>query len=215
MERTGCPLCKDLDRNRFFQDDVRVYYQCTGCRLVYVPPEQFLSAEAEKNRYDLHRNSPEDAGYRAYLSRLANPMLERIKPGSRGLDFGCGPQPVLAGLFMRAGHSVVTYDIFYQKDDRVLDEQYDFITASEVAEHLRDPRQELERLWQCLRPGGILGIMTQWTVSVEAFPMWHYKNDRTHICFYSPETFSWLARKWGAEAAFPEKDVTLFLKARS
>ena len=215
MKRIGCPLCKGPDGYRFLQDDVRDFYQCAECRLVYVPPEQFLSAEAEKKRYDLHQNSADSSGYQAYLSRLVKPMLERLLPASSGLDFGCGPEPVLAGLFMKAGHAVVTYDIFYQYDDTVFSGRYDFIAASEVVEHLRDPGQELERLWRCLKPGGILGIMTQWTVFVDAFPAWHYKNDRTHICFYSPETFSWLARKWGAATVFPEKDVTLFFKARS
>ncbi len=212
MERIGCPLCKGLDWCRFFQDDVRDYYQCTDCRLVFVPPEQFLCVEAEKDRYDLHRNSPEDAGYRAYLSRLLNPVLERLAPASRGLDFGCGPEAVLAALFSNAGHVVDTFDVFYRPDAAVFNTRYDFITASEVAEHLRDPGQELERLWQCLKPGGILGIMTQWIVPAEAFSRWHYRNDRTHICFYSKETFAWLAQKWGATTVFPERDVVLFLK---
>lgn len=212
MKRVGCPLCKGPDGYRFLRDDVRDFYQCAECRLVYVPPEQFLSAEAEKNRYDLHRNSLKDAGYRAYLSRLLNPVLERISPASRGLEFGCGPEAVLAALFRNAGHVVDTFDVFYRPEESVFQDRYDFITATEVVEHLRDPSHELERLWSCLNPGGILGIMTQWIVPAEAFSTWHYKNDPTHICFYSTETFIWLARQWGAELVFPERDVVLFLK---
>ncbi len=192
---------------------MRDFYQCPVCSLVSVPPEQFLSMEHEKKRYDLHQNSGKDQGYRAYLSRLAGPMLRRVRPGSRGLDFGCGPEAVLASLFRESGHFMAVYDLFYHRVDTVFETAYDFITASEVVEHLRDPHAELDRLWHGVRPGGILGIMTQWIDQAKAFSTWHYKNDRTHICFYAPQTFTWLGRKWGAEVIFPERDVALLWKA--
>jgi hypothetical protein len=212
MKEMTCPLCGGYNPSLFSRDDVRDYYQCRTCNLVFVPPDQYLSLEDEKKRYDLHRNSPGDSGYLEYLNRLLSPMAERLKPGSNGLDFGCGPEPVLADLFRGAGHAMVSYDQFYRPDDSVFDDRYDFITASEVVEHLRHPAKEFERLLRCLRQGGILGIMTQWVVQPDAFSRWHYKNDRTHICFYSPETFSWLAQKWGTTTVFPERDVVLFLK---
>ncbi len=213
MPDATCPLCgEQADQSLYFQDTLRRYYQCTVCRLVYIPPEQFVTAGDEKKRYDLHQNFADDSGYQAYLSRLLHPMLQRLRPASRGLDFGCGPEPVLAELFRRAGHAMTAYDVFYQPEKQALEDRYDFITATEVAEHLRDPRQELERLWACLKPGGILGIMTQWVVPADQFPRWHYKNDRTHICFYSEKTFEWLARKWGARIEFPVRDVVLIKK---
>jgi hypothetical protein len=52
--------------------------------------------------------------------------------------------------------------------------------------------------------------MTRSVVPREDFPRWHYKNDLTHIRFYSPETFRWLAAKWGADLQFPAEDVALF-----
>jgi len=189
-----CPLCQGHDCPEFARSTRRTFYRCAACGLVSVPAEQVLPLEDEKKRYDLHQNSPDDAGYEAYLSRLFKPVLARISPGSRGLDFGCGPEPVLANLFRKAGHSMATYDLFYQADAAVLDTRYDFITATEVVEHLRDPAHELDRLWRCLKPAGILGIMTQWIVPQNAFHQWHYKNDWTHIRFYSPETFAWLGR---------------------
>jgi hypothetical protein len=212
MEVIACPLCRGHDPSVFVRDVARDYHQCRTCWLVFVPREQLLSREDEKKRYDLHQYSADDSGYQAYLSRLAKPMIARIKPGSWGLDFGCGPEPVLASLFRKAGHVMSTYDFFYRPDDTVFDERYDFITASEVVEHLRRPGRELDRLWRCLEPSGILGIMTQWVVPAERFPTWHYKNDRTHICFFSPETFTWLARKWNAELVLQDRDVALFLK---
>lgn len=105
------------------------------------------------------------------------------------------------------------YDIFYANDSQVLNHEYDFITASEVVEHLHQPKEELDRLWSYLKPGGILGIMTKRVIDQEAFSRWHYKNDPTHVCFFSVETFHWLADYWGTGASFPASDVVLFTKS--
>ena len=179
---------------------------------MFVPSSQHLSDSGEKARYDLHRNSAEDAGYRAFLNRLFVPLQQRLAPGSSGLDFGSGPGPVLPLMVTAAGHSMAIFDRFYEPVPARLDEQYDFITATEVLEHLRLPKQDLDRLWNCLKQGGWLGIMTRPVVDRERFPGWHYKNDRTHICFFSRETFLWLARRWAAEAFFVDPDVVLFHK---
>ena len=82
----------------------------------------------------------------------------------------------------------------------------------QVVEHLRDPQKELERLWTCLKQGGWLGIMTKSVARQEEFSQWYYKNDPTHVCFFSRETFVWLAHQWNAEVIFAEGDVVLFRK---
>jgi methyltransferase family protein len=207
-----CPLCAEKDAREYCRSRERSFLRCDSCGLVFVPASQFLSPEHEKKRYDLHRNSPEDDGYRRFLRRIFVPLDACLAPGRAGLDFGCGPEPLLACMFREAGHSMTTYDSFYEPDPAVLEGMYDFITATEVLEHLREPRRELARLWSCLRPGGVLGIMTRPVVGQDEFAAWHYKNDRTHICFFSPETFRWLATKWGAGLEFPESDIALFRK---
>ncbi len=186
--------------------------RCQVCSLVFVPPRQFLSPADEKKRYDLHQNSPEDPNYRRFLSRLFDPLHRCLAPGSNGLDFGSGPEPVLSGMFEEAGYSMTIYDHYYEQAPAALERQYDFITAAEVVEHLREPGKELERLWACLKRGGRLGIMTQPAVELDAFPRWHYKNDLTHVCFFSRSTFAWLAVQWDADLMFPERDVALFQK---
>lgn len=206
----ACPFCRSVKAASFSRDSYRDYYQCPVCGLVFVPPAQFLSLSDEKKRYDLHRNSLDDAGYRAFLNRLFLPLQERLSPGSSGLDFGSGPEPALARMFTEAGHSVTLFDQFYAPAPAALERRYDFIIACEVVEHLREPAVELDRLWGCLDEGGWLGIMTKPAAEREAFSSWYYKNDRTHICFFSSQTFSWLARQWNAEVAFVEKDVILF-----
>ena len=180
---------------------------------MFTPQEFFLSEDDEKKEYDFHENSPEDVGYRRFLGRLMNPVCEWIPPKSCGLDFGSGPGPTLSVMFEEAGFDMRVYDKFYAPDASVfLENHYDFITASEVIEHLHNPAFELQRLWTCLKKHGVLGIMTKMVIDQGTFAKWHYKNDRTHVIFFSKPTFEWLAKKWQARLEFFEKDVVLFFK---
>ena len=206
-----CPLCHTLVTDLFYQDK-RDYYRCSKCLLVFVPAHQYLSLEKEKSMYDHHENSSDDPYYRRFLSRLFTPLQQQLSAQSHGLDFGSGPGPTLSVMFEEIGHQMNIYDIFYAPDSKALEQHYDFITASEVFEHLHQPAKELERLWSCLKPDGILGIMTKRVIDREAFSHWHYKNDLTHVCFFSIETFQWLADSWGAHLSFPDKDVALLKK---
>jgi hypothetical protein len=208
----NCSLCQSEKIYDFFQDKSRNYYQCQICSLVFVPSLQFLSRQDEKKRYDLHRNSPDDPGYCRFLRRMLIAMEGYLCPGSRGLDFGSGPAPTLSLMFEEAGHSVTLFDYFYENVPAVLENQYDFVTATEVVEHLHEPGKELERLWSCVRKGGVLGIMTRALVEQDAFSAWNYKNDLTHVCFFSPSAFRWLAHKWKADLTFAGSDVVLFRK---
>ena len=197
----------------FFADKRREYLRCGDCWLVFVAPAFFLSSEAEKAEYDLHENGPDDPGYRRFLSRVFEPTMARIRPGSSGLDFGSGPGPTLSRMFEEAGHRMEIYDIFYADDRSVLEQDYDFITATEVVEHLHRPRATLDMLWGCLRLGGVLSIMTKRVRDRDAFANWHYKNDMTHVAFFSRETFEWLAARWEAELALIGSDVAILSKA--
>jgi len=206
-----CPLCQSSDISFYFQDK-RDYFQCSVCSLVFVPPDQLLSLAEEKQVYDQHENSPDDTGYRHFLNRIFVPMSQSAKPYSHGLDFGSGPGPTLSIMFAEAGHSMTIYDPFYAPDKQCFQQNYDFISASEVVEHLHQPGEELNRLWSCLKSGGILGIMTKRVIDQPAFANWHYKKDPSHVCFFSLETFQWLAQQWQAELIVAGKDVVLFKK---
>ena len=142
-----CPLCGAPDAPPFHRDKRREYLRCAECALVFVPPAYLLTRDEEKAEYDLHRNDPDDAGYRRFLSRLAEPLLQRLAPGSSGLDFGCGPGPALAAMLREAGHEVVLYDSFYAADAAVLERRYeegDVIVLFSLAADV----PEVERLLQ-------------------------------------------------------------------
>ena len=207
----SCPLCHG-GAVFFFEDERRPYHQCEQCELIFVPAEHLPTREEEKAQYDLHENNPDDTGYRRFLGRLADPLLERLAPGSSGLDFGCGPGPTLSVMLAEAGHRMELHDSFYHPNLGALEGPYDFITATEVLEHLHHPRRDLEPLWNCLRLGGWLGVMTKRAQDREAFSKWHYIKDPTHVGFWSANTFQWLAEHWGAKLELIEPDVALLKK---
>ena len=165
--------------------------------------------------YDLHQNNPHDAGYRQFLSRFYQPMRQRINAGNRGLDFGCGPGPTLSTMFAEEGFAIDVYDVFYADNKAVLQQHYHFICATEVVEHLFEPGTVLTQLWRMLLPGGTLGLMTKLVIDVTAFANWHYKNDPTHVCFFSVASFEWLARSLTATVEIIGSDVIFLTKQDS
>ena len=180
-------------------DELYTYLECIRCGLYFVNPEERLPPEEEKLRYDLHENDPADPDYRNFLSQLFEPLNERLPARSTGLDFGSGPGPTLHLMFEKAGHSMNIFDPFYDHDPSVFDNIYDFITMTETAEHLFYPREEFEKLWNILKPGGYLGVMTMLLLEPEKFAEWHYRKDDTHVTFYQKKTFEWLAGHLNAD----------------
>ena len=207
-----CPLCSSKELELFFEDKKRIYRRCFYCQLVFVPKRYWLSAKDEMATYDLHENDIRDQGYRRFLSRLSTPLLEKLDSKQKGLDFGCGPGPALSALLEEKGHQMDLYDPFYYINPSVFYKKYDFITATEVVEHLRDPDRDFSTVFKMLKRGGWLGIMTKLVIDERAFSQWHYIRDMTHICFYSRTTFEYIAQRFNADLSFVGKDVILLNK---
>lgn len=207
-----CPLCKQVDYQSYFYGEGREYLHCQVCDLVYVPFDQLVTAEEERAKYDNHQNTPENDGYRNFLNRLLDPLSNMISPNASGLDFGCGPGPTLSIIMQEHGFTMDIYDIFYQPNPDVFDKKYDFITATEVIEHLHHPLDEIQRLWDMIEPGGVLGLMTAFRPDQPTFQTWYYKRDLTHIRFFTPQTFDYLAETLNAKLEIPRTDVILLSK---
>jgi 2-polyprenyl-3-methyl-5-hydroxy-6-metoxy-1,4-benzoquinol methylase len=180
--------------------------------MVSVPAQYHLSAADEKAQYDQHQNTLEDAGYRKFLSRTFEPLVARIQSGSLGLDFGCGPGPVISQMAEERGLMVSNYDLYYFNQPELLKRQYNFVTMTEVIEHVANPQLLLIQLNSILKQAGILAIMTKRVIDQRAFSTWHYKIDPTHICFYSLETFEWIGRALNWRLEIIDKDVVFFYK---
>ncbi len=207
-----CPLCKKKDSYIYAYGESREYFRCKICDLVYVSSSDFISKVEEKQKYNKHQNSIKNQGYVDFLNRLLKPLNSQLPPNLKGLDFGSGPGPTLNIIMKGNGHDMDIYDFFYHDDKSVFEKTYDFITATEVVEHLHRPYFEIKRLWDMIEVGGYLGIMTAFRPNREEFQDWYYKRDLTHICFFTEDTFYWLANVLGAELTIPQNGVVILKK---
>lgn len=209
----NCPLCKGLSEPRFSTLPRRVgrtFHHCGTCDLVFVDASELPTPDREKARYLEHKNKLGDPKYESFFERLTRPLLEKLAPASRGLDYGCGHTPVLAEMLTRAGHAMAVYDPFFYPSDGVLWNPHDFVVCAEVAEHFHQPGREFSKLRELVRPGGWLGLMTALRKPWSHFPGWHYHRDPTHVSLYSERTLQWIAAEWGWELWQPEPGVALF-----
>lgn len=206
-----CPLCQNAHVEDYFEDRKRAYLKCKTCSLVFVPPEFYISIAEERSRYELHDNDPADEGYTGFLKRIVDPLVKEHPDFGDCLDFGCGPAPVLAEMLAEEGFTVTAFDPIF-RPDAAFAASYDVITATEVFEHLRNPAFEIENLVSRLSPGGTLAVMTRILEESIDFADWHYKNDKTHICFYAWESFERIAERFGLNAERIDRDIVFLRK---
>lgn len=209
---TTCTVCEQGVLGLFRVIENRRYLRCPCCEATIMAQAGWLAEEEERATYDLHNNDSADAGYRAFLEKLVTPLLARIQRGFSGLDFGCGPGPALSEMLIEAGMEVALYDPFYYPEASVLAKQYDFITCTEVVEHLHYPAKVFRQLDRLLKPGGLLGVMTCFQTRDDRFDNWHYRRDPTHVVFYREVTLGLVAKQFGWVMSVPCKDVAIFYK---
>ena len=208
----NCPLC-DSSTSLWMETNVK-FYRCKSCMLVFKDRSVLLPAQAEKFRYEQHNNDPKDSRYLAFLNKLLNPLNDKLSPKSSGLDFGCGPTKVAEQILQSYGHKVQSYDPYFFPDESLLSNQYDFISCSEVFEHFHNPAKELQLLNSCLRPSGLLAVMTSSYPAKDDFANWYYWKDPTHVSFYSKETFKFIAEKINFDL-LESTETTFYLKKKT
>ena len=205
-----CPLCRTPEPSLHHQGTERAFWHCAECDLVFVAPDQRLGYEEEVARYRHHRNDENDPAYVAFLSRLADPIIARTPVGARGIDYGSGRSPALAWIFERSGRPTVAYDPAFRDDAALLERRYDFLTCSEVLEHVHAPMALLERCRTLVVEGGLVGVMTMFRDPSVPFGGWWYQRDPTHVCFYSTVTMQWIAKRLAWRVELPAGNVALF-----
>ncbi len=196
-----CPVC-GADTVDFMHQKTKItYHDCHRCGYIHKNPAFYPASAAEKAVYLQHNNSLAQADYVAYLRHfLDNALIPHLRADRRhGLDYGSGPNPVLATLLERDyGMKMRLYDPFFHPDSRYADDMYDFIVSTEVFEHLREPMAVFAGLAARLRPGGVMALMTLFHPDDEdAFRNWWYIRDITHIGFFLPRTFALMADTLG------------------
>ena len=208
-----CPLCLQSDVRLYFSEGTRAYWGCNACLLVFVPSRYHLSPEDARARYDKHRNRPGQPGYEGYrkfLTRLVNVVVPRLAVGADGLDFGCGPSPVMGNIMEQRGFTISNYDPLFVVDSAVLKRKYDFVLCSETVEHFTQPAEDWKLLVRSVKPGGLLAVMTQRLVEEKQFADWYYKRDATHVSFYAQTTMEWIAAQHGLEASLYPNGIAIF-----
>lgn len=211
-----CPLCYSENTHPFHEDTKRIYLKCRHCDLVFVPKDYHLTPDQEKLIYDQHQNNPEDIGYRQFLNRLAQPLLSllneyKFPKDAQGLDFGAGPGPTLSLMLQENGYKMTVFDVFYAKNQEALKQKYDFITATEVWEHLSQPGKVIDSLFSMGKEKFLMGIMTK-RVPNSHFGAWHYIKDPTHITFYDEKTLAYIADKYACRLELPSNDTAIFIR---
>jgi SAM-dependent methyltransferase len=161
--------------------------------LVFVPSEFWLSEDDERARYAHHDNSPAHEGYVKVLGQVGQ-VVEGLGVGqAHVLDFGSGDNAVLADILRQRGFDCEAYDPLYGKGQAALGSRYDVVVVCEVIEHLRDLRDEIKTLRDCLSPGGRVVVRTQCYLSVADVATWWYARDATHLNFFAERTLSFAA----------------------
>lgn len=191
-QKNNCPLCCS-ESESFYNEQFR---KCPGCKSIFRVPDFFISPEKEKLRYEEHNNDIEDTRYQKFVGPIVDEILEYYSPHEIWLDFWAGTGPVISHLLEKKWFHIRLYDPFFHNSPEFLTQTYDFIIVCEVVEHFHNPKKEFELLYNLLKPGGRLYIMTDLYTPDINFKQWYYKNDKTHVFFYSDQAFELIAQNW-------------------
>ncbi|UYL09388.1 class I SAM-dependent methyltransferase [Bdellovibrio sp. SKB1291214] len=214
-----CVLCENPDSARFkvIKKPERSYYHCNSCDLIFMAPEDRMSAIDEKARYDQHQNE-DQAGYRAFLAPLMKDVEEYTAKSGKSsndmhlLDYGCGPTAFLGACFVSKDYQVTNYDLYYQPDQDALKKSYNIVTSTEVWEHFHNPKIDIETQLRTLKPGGLLAVMTSAHKGEAHFHDWHYRRDVSHVSFFSDKTMQWFAQKYNMKTVKAKSPYWVFKK---
>jgi hypothetical protein len=204
-----CRLCGALTRAFYTESRAprripspRRYELCPNCDLVQVHRSDLPTFSRERTRYEEHRNS--DRRYHDYLCEFAQRRIVPLigRSGHRGrlevIDYGSGPVAALAPVLRDLGLRVFGYDPFFGPFREPPSQSGDIVVLHEVVEHFSRPGSALPRAVAAMRRCGFLVVEAQTRPpDAAAFARWTYRQDPTHVAFYTRETFAHIARRWG------------------
>jgi pseudouridine kinase len=200
----------------------RTYYACRSCGGIFLDRTQMLEPAAEKARYEKHENGLENKGYRAYLEDFMRTVLEfsvgtPTGSGFTVFDYGSGPEPAFVELLRENGYDARGFDPYFAPDTPVFPGGAALVTALEVVEHFADPPGDFTLMAACVRPDGLLAVRTQLLPAVPDigafFGGWWYREDPTHVSFYSEKALQLVAERAGlVPAGVAGKGVLFFRK---
>lgn len=206
-----CVFCSNNNLNIYVIKEKK-YFFCTNCKGVFLDKNNFINEEQQKNRYLLHKNTLENSGYKSFLLNFLNPILSYITE-NKGIpndfsifDFGSGPNPCMLQLIKEKINNGILpkctkyycYDKFFTPEKKLI--HCDLCLCLEVVEHFEDVKEGFKELYKCVKKNGFLAIGTSLippNFTEEDFKKWWYKEDLTHVSFYSLESLQTITSNIG------------------
>ncbi len=203
----SCRLCGTLAAP-FYQEKQK-YFQCPECKGIFTAFEDLPSNTSEKERYEMHTTEI-DTGYKRFVSPIVTQVLQDFKEKNSGLDFGAGRSKIVTRLLQEHNYNITSFDPFFENKVELLEQKYDYITSCEVIEHFYDPKKEFALLKSMLKEEGRLYLMTELYNDSIDFASWYYKNDLTHVFFYTKESLEWIQQAYGFKDLEIDKRLIVF-----
>ena len=206
-----CKLCKSSDIKEIKVKEK--YYYCNNCELIFIETDKLPDYDREHEVYCGHENTHENEGYvNMFKEFIDNYIIDYKNEIEDVLEYGCGPGPVLADLLEELDFNVYKYDPFFYPEFDYKNKKYDLITSTEVFEHFFDPKNEINKLVQLIKPGKYLAVMTSFHQGIEHFKDWWYKRDPTHVSFYSLKTFQYIEKNYPLEIVKKKNNKGILFK---
>lgn len=195
-DKPNCLLCK-APSSYGTTSNKRTYFKCSNCACMYLKENDRLNEKDERKRYLEHNNDVTDKRYQKFVSPITDYIIKKYTLESLGLDYGAGTGPVISSMLNEKGFNLNIYDPYFHNNKKHLEQEYDYIVCCEVIEHFYKPKNEFQQLKNLLKKGGELICKTDLYGDDIDFNNWYYKNDPTHVFFYSKQTFQWIKQHIG------------------
>lgn len=186
-----CPLCGGW-KSLYYRWDGRNYYQCKKCSSISLDESLRLNPEEERKRYLEHNNDVEDIRYQNFVKPITSAIFNDFNKNHKGLDYGAGTGPVITKILTDNFYNMKPYDPYFYNSPEYLKEKYDYIACCEVMEHFYQPYLEFKKLNSLLNKKGVLYCQTDLYQENINFKDWYYKNDPTHVFFYTKKSLYWI-----------------------
>lgn len=165
------------------------YWQCEACGFAWAPVfDAWSDGDFARHIYNpdiaLTETAENAAQRSANVAAMLRAWFAGAAPGSRFLDYGCGP-----GLLVEAqrtqGYAAEGYDRFNPRFATRPQGRFDVVTCFEVLEHVRDVDAVIDDLVSFLDPGGILVLGTFLAARPLDIDWWYCSPRSGHICFWT------------------------------
>jgi len=222
-----CPLCQSFQlvhhvwpgkKSQLYKMPNELFH-CLNCDLHFKNSAHFLSSIDELKRYDTHVSGND--GHLQFLNQMLDASqlqlpAEFLKRDLQILDFGCGKNPHLAHEITKRGFMDVEFwDPFYFPEKKwSVEKKFDLIFVCEVAEHFNHPLTAWLEINQLLKKQARVVVKSMLITDGLDLQFWWYKNDPTHVVFYSPKNFEYLAQMFEWDVEYCDQKSLTILKKR-